>query len=81
MASRRDILKTQRRNAMYRKQSRLRDEIESLNVKPKGGVLLVNLSTGERWSFDSYHDAIEFMRGKKGRWYLTASINENITKK
>ncbi|MEM0498014.1 MAG: hypothetical protein QW781_00765 [Methanothrix sp.] len=63
-------------DAMYRKHSRLRDEIESLNVKPEGGVLLVNLSTGERWSFDSYHDAIEFMKGKKGRWYLTANINK-----
>lgn len=64
------------RDAMYRKHSRLRDEIESLNVKPVAGVLLVNLSTGESWSFDSYPDAIEFMKGKKGRWYLTANINK-----
>lgn len=49
---------------MY-KRSALRDELNSLNLAPKRCVLLVNLNTGESWSFDCYNDAIEFMKGKR----------------
>lgn len=57
------------------KKSKLRTEIEDL-LKEKGITLerrisLMNLDFGEVTYFDDYADALEFMKGKKGRWYLT----------
>jgi hypothetical protein len=31
----------------------------------------LNLDSGEVSYFDDYADALAFMKGKKGRWYLT----------
>ncbi|MDD1754709.1 MAG: hypothetical protein AB9879_14755 [Methanothrix sp.] len=57
------------------KKSKLRTEIEDL-LKEKGITLerrisLMNLDSGEVTYFDDYADALAFMKGKKGRWYLT----------
>lgn len=57
------------------KKSKLRMEIEDL-LKEKGITLerrisVLNLDSGEVSYFDDYIDALAFMKGKKGRWYLT----------
>ena len=57
------------------KKSKLRTEIEDL-LKEKGITLerrisLMNLDFGDVTYFDDYTDALAFMKGKKGRWYLT----------
>jgi hypothetical protein len=57
------------------KKSKLRAEIEAL-LKEKGITLerrisLLNLDSGEVSYFDDYTDALAFMKGRKGRWYLT----------
>ena len=57
------------------KKSKLRMEIEDL-LKEKGITLerrisVLNLDSGEVNYFDDYVDALAFMKGKKGRWYLT----------
>ncbi len=56
------------------KKSKTRQEIEEL-LKQKGYVIervsAVNLDSGEIHYFDCYPDAIEFLNGRKGRWYIT----------
>ncbi len=57
------------------KKSRLRHEIEEL-LEKKGLVLerkisVMNLESGEAHYFEDYPAALEFLKGKKGRWYLT----------
>jgi len=57
------------------KKSELRREIEALFEK-KGLVLerrisVINLENGEAHYFDDYPGALEFLKGKKGRWYIT----------
>lgn len=57
------------------KKSKLRAEIENL-LKEKGinlerRISVLNLDSGEVSYFDDYVDALAFMKGKKGRWYLT----------
>jgi hypothetical protein len=56
------------------KKSKLRMEIESL-LEEKGLVLeekisVMNLESKEAHYFDDYHKALEFLKGKKGRWYI-----------
>ena len=57
------------------KKSKRRTEIVDL-LKEKGITLerrisLMNLDFGDVTYFDDYTDALAFMKGKKGRWYLT----------
>ena len=57
------------------KKSDLRREIEAL-LEKKGLVLesrisVINLDSGEAQYFDDYPGALEFLKGKKGRWYIT----------
>jgi hypothetical protein len=57
------------------KKSRLRMEVEAL-LEEKGLILeekisVMNLESKEAHYFDDYHAALEFLRGKKGRWYIT----------
>ena len=57
------------------KKSKLRIEIEAL-LEKKGLVLeektsVMNLESKEAHYFDNYHEALEFLKGKKGRWYIT----------
>ena len=57
------------------KKSDLRREIEAL-LEKKGLVLerkisVINLDSGEAHYFEDYPGALEFLKGKKGRWYIT----------
>ena len=57
------------------KKSELRMEIEALLDK-KGLVMqekisVINLESEEAHYFSDYHAALEFLKGKKGRWYIT----------
>lgn len=58
------------------RESRLRQELArrlSSSCPANRGVTLLNMDSGETTCFDSYPDALSFMKGKKGRWYLTGS--------
>ncbi|HOT06106.1 MAG TPA: hypothetical protein PLI05_04145 [Methanotrichaceae archaeon] len=58
------------------RESRLRQELArrlSSSCPANRGVTLLNMDSGETTCFDSYPDALSFMKGKKGRWYLTSS--------
>ena len=62
------------------KKSKLRQELEEL-VEKKGLILekrfsVVNLESGEAHHFEDYPAALEFLKGKKGRWYLTTPVLE-----
>lgn len=55
--------------------SELRGEIEAL-LEKRGLVLeerisVMNLESQETYYFDDYHEAMKFLKGKKGRWYIT----------
>ncbi len=59
---------------IIQKKSKLRQEIEEL-LQKKGlvleeGISAVNLDTGETYRFDSYPKLQEFLKDKKGRWYI-----------
>lgn len=58
-----------------KKKSKLREEIESM-LSRKGIVLeeriaVMSLDSGEAYYFNDYPEALLFLKGKKGRWYLT----------
>jgi len=62
-------------NMSLKKKSKLREEIENL-LKEKGITLeeriaVMSLDTGEAHYFDDYPQALQFIKEKKGRWYLT----------
>jgi hypothetical protein len=55
--------------------SKLREEIEGF-LKEKGITLeeritVMSLDTREAYYFNDYPQALQFLKGKKGRWYLT----------
>jgi len=55
--------------------SKVRKEIEALLLQ-KGLIMerrisVSNLDNGEIHYFDSYPEALEFLKGRKGRWYIT----------
>ena len=56
------------------KRSKLRQEIEEL-LQKKGlvleeGISAVNLDTGETYRFNGSPELQEFLKGRKGRWYI-----------
>jgi hypothetical protein len=57
-----------------RKKSRLRLEVEEMlaekGISIESRISIMNLDTKEAHYFDDYSDAMQFMKGKKGRWYL-----------
>ncbi|MCK9442500.1 MAG: hypothetical protein M0Q13_13910 [Methanothrix sp.] len=58
-----------------KKKSKLREEIEGL-LKEKGisreeRIAVISLDTKEAYYFDDYPQALQFLKEKKGRWYLT----------
>ena len=64
------------------KNSELRLEIEALLDK-KGLILeenvsVVNLESKEAHYFPDYHAALEFLKDKKGRWYITTPGLKNL---
>lgn len=62
-------------DGIIQKKSQLRREIEEL-LQKKGlvleeGISALNLDTGETHRFDGYAELQEFLKGEKGRWYIT----------
>ena len=58
-----------------KEKSKLREEIESL-LREKGITLekritVMSLDTKETYYFNDYPEAMQFLKEKKGRWYLT----------
>jgi hypothetical protein len=57
-----------------RKKSILRQEIEEMlaekGISVESRISIMNLDTKEAHYFDDYSQAMEFMKGKTGRWYL-----------
>ncbi|MDD1753491.1 MAG: hypothetical protein LUQ38_10445 [Methanotrichaceae archaeon] len=55
--------------------SRTRKEIEALLLQNgmimERRISVLNLDNGEIRCFDSYPEAVEFLKGRKGRWYIT----------
>lgn len=45
--------------------------LERIGITLERRINVVNLESGERHFFDDYPQALEFMKGKKGRWYVT----------
>lgn len=56
------------------KKSPLRKEIEDLldgkGISIERRLTVMNLETKETNYFDDYPEALQFLKGKKGRWYL-----------
>jgi hypothetical protein len=57
------------------RRSKLRDEVEAL-LRERGilierRVSVVDMESGKAYHFDSYPEAVEFLAGKAGRWYIT----------
>lgn len=70
-----------------RKKSNSRKEIEAMleriGITLDSRINVVDLDSGERHFFDDYPQALEFMKGKKGRWYVTtpgARYNKDLSK-
>ncbi|MDM7934759.1 MAG: hypothetical protein QUS08_05145 [Methanothrix sp.] len=63
------------------KRSRVRQEIEALlergSVIQEGVVSVACLDGGEVHHFNSYPEALEFLKGRKGRWYITMPAPEH----
>ena len=62
------------RELMGRKKSRLRQEVEETlrlkGISVERRISIINLETKESYYFDDYAQAMQFLKGKKGRWYL-----------
>ena len=62
------------RGLIIRKKSRLRREIEDVlqqkGISVESRITMINLDSMESFYFDDYAGAMQFMKGKKGRWYL-----------
>jgi len=52
----------------------LRNEIEDLlegrGISIERRITVMSLDTKEAYYFDDYPEALQFLKGKKGRWYL-----------
>jgi hypothetical protein len=64
-----------KKDETIQKRSKLRQEIEEM-LQKKGlvfeeGISAVNLDTGETYRFKGYSELQEFLKGRKGRWYIT----------
>jgi hypothetical protein len=57
-----------------KKKSKLRQEIEEMlqerGITIERRITVMNLDTGEAHYFDDYPQAMQFLKGKKGRWYI-----------
>ncbi len=62
------------RGQIIRKKSRLRREIEDVlqqkGISVESRITIINLDSKESFYFDDYAGAMQFMKGKKSRWYL-----------
>lgn len=59
---------------LERKKSPLRRELEDLlaerGISLEKRITVMNMETGEGHYFDDYAEAMQFLKGRKGRWYL-----------
>lgn len=57
-----------------KRKSKLRQEIEEMlaekGISIESRISIMNLDTKEAYYFDDYPQAMQFIKGKKGRWYL-----------
>ena len=62
------------RGLIIKKKSRLRREIEDVlqqkGISVESRITIINLDSKESFYFDDYAGAMQFIKGKKGRWYL-----------
>jgi hypothetical protein len=60
---------------IHRRPSNVRKDVEAelqkMGISLEKRITVINLVSGERHYFDDYPQAFEFMKGKKGRWYLS----------
>ena len=58
-----------------KKKSKLREEIESMlaekGITLEERIAVMSMDSGQAYYFDDYPQALQFLKGKKGRWYLT----------
>jgi len=59
----------------FPRRSKLREEVEAL-LRERGILIerrisVVDMESGKAYHFDSYPEAMEFLAGKAGRWYIT----------
>jgi cupin superfamily acireductone dioxygenase involved in methionine salvage len=45
-------------------------ELQKMGISSERRITVMNLENSERHYFDDYLQAIEFLKEKKGRWYL-----------
>lgn len=69
-----------------KKKSELRKEIEEMlqerGISIERRITVMSLDSKEAYYFDDYAEALQFLKGKKGRWYLaTPGIKRNSTAK
>lgn len=69
------------------RKSKNRREIEAMldriGITLDSRINVVNLDSGERQFFDDFPQALEFMKGKKGKWYVTTPgvrYNKDLSK-
>ncbi len=67
------------------KKSKLRAEIEEL-LEQKGlvletGITAANLDSGETLRFEDYPELQRFLKGRKGRWYITTPGLRSLRKR
>ena len=59
---------------MGKKKSQLREEVDQAlqkkGISVERRISVINLETKEAHYFDDYIQAMQFLKGKKGRWYL-----------
>ena len=65
---------TENEHLLIKKKSKLRQEVEEL-LQRKGlaleeRVAVINLESNESHYFSDYPEAMKFLQGKKGRWYI-----------
>ncbi|MDD4650848.1 MAG: hypothetical protein PHQ34_01325 [Methanothrix sp.] len=58
-----------------KKKSKLREEIESMlaekGIALEARIAVMSMDSRQTYYFDDYPQALQFLKGKKGRWYLT----------
>ncbi len=61
---------------IHKKRSKNRREIESelasMGISVEKRITIINLDNAERYYFDDYIEALNFIKDKKGRWYMAS---------
>jgi hypothetical protein len=56
------------------KRSRQRRDVETAlkeeNISQERKITMINLDSGQKFYFDDYSEAMDFMKANKGRWYM-----------